>query len=116
VQPSEEEGLSIALLESMGHGLPVLSSDIPSNLEAVGVAATTFVSGDSEDLKKKLAFLINRPRERQRLGDEAKERIRTQYSWDAITQQMLAVYAEECEKKQMLQKPKASLKAPKLHS
>ena len=99
VQPSEEEGLSIALLEAMGHGLPIVSSDIPANLEAVGVAATTFASGDSEDLKKKLAYLINRPRERQRLGAEAKERIRTQYSWDAITRQMLAVYAEELEKK-----------------
>ncbi|MEI8103898.1 MAG: glycosyltransferase family 4 protein [Candidatus Moraniibacteriota bacterium] len=100
VQPSEEEGLSIALLEAMGHSLPIVASDIPANLEAVGVAATTFKSGDSEDLKKKLAYLINRPRERERLGTEAKERIQKEYSWDAITQQILAVYAEEWEKKQ----------------
>ncbi len=112
VQPSEEEGLSIALLEAMGHGLPVVSSDIPANLEAVGVAATTFASGDSEDLKKKLAYLINRPRERKRLGAEAKEWIRTQYNWDAITQQILAVYAEEWDKKHS---KKHSLKVPSAH-
>jgi glycosyltransferase involved in cell wall biosynthesis len=95
VQPSEEEGLSIALLEAMGHGLPVIVSDIPANLEAVGVVATTFLSGDSEDLRKKMAYLINRPQERTQMGHDGEERVRNQYSWDAVTQQTLAIYAEE---------------------
>ena len=92
VQPSEEEGLSIALLEAMGHGLPVVASDIPANLEAVGATATMFVSGDSEDLKKKLAYLINRPLERKRLGEEARARIESEYSWDAIVRETLDIY------------------------
>ena len=36
VLPSSHEGLPIALLEALSYGLPVLVSDIPSNLEVVG--------------------------------------------------------------------------------
>lgn len=94
VQPSEEEGLSIALLEAMGYGLPVVVSDIPANVEAVGTAATTFASGDSEDLKKKLAYLLNRPRVGRELGRAAKKRIREEFNWDSIARQTIATYVQ----------------------
>lgn len=102
VQPSEEEGLSIALLEAMGYGLPVVVSDIPANIEAVGTAATTFSSGDSEDLKKKLAYLLNRPRIGRQLGEAAQVRVRTEFNWDAIAQQTIAVYVQSMEEKHRL--------------
>jgi hypothetical protein len=40
VLPSSHEGLPIALLEALSYGLPVLVSDIPSNLEVVGEPST----------------------------------------------------------------------------
>ena len=54
VQPSEIEGLSIALLEAMSYGLPCLVSDIPENREAIGDCGLTFKSGDVIDLNEKL--------------------------------------------------------------
>jgi glycosyltransferase involved in cell wall biosynthesis len=42
VLPSDLEGLSLALLDAMGAGLCVLTSDVPENREAVEQAGFTF--------------------------------------------------------------------------
>ncbi|MGC1161078.1 MAG: glycosyltransferase family 4 protein, partial [Candidatus Sulfotelmatobacter sp.] len=47
VLPSDLEGLSLALLDAMGAGLCVLSSDVPENREAVEDAGFTFRRGDA---------------------------------------------------------------------
>ena len=45
VLPSDMEGLSLALLDAMGAGLCVLTSDVPENREVVDGAGFTFQSG-----------------------------------------------------------------------
>lgn len=92
VQPSEYEGLSIALLEAMGYGLAPLVSDIKENTEAIGDAGIIFKSKDIQDLKDKLAYLMNRPIEEERLGKLAKEKAAREYSWDSIVQKTLETY------------------------
>ena len=61
VMPSELEGLPHSLLQALSFGKCVLASDIPANLEAPGDCGVTFKSGDIEDLKKKILFLLNHP-------------------------------------------------------
>lgn len=92
VQPSEYEGLSIALLEAMGYGLAPLVSDIKENLEAIKGTGLLFKAKDIYDLKNKLAYLLNRPGEAERLGKMAKERAKNEYSWDSIVQKTIDVY------------------------
>lgn len=94
VQPSEDEGLSLALLEAMGHSLLPLVSDIPANREAIAHTGIFFLNKDVESLKKELAYFINRPLEVEALGKMAEERVRTYYSWEAIAQKTLAVYED----------------------
>ncbi len=94
VQPSEYEGLSIALLEAMGYGLPVLVSDIDENLEVVGKTGMSFGNKDIDDLKQKIAYLLNRPEEGERLGRMAKEKIMNEFSWDIITKKTLKAYSD----------------------
>lgn len=94
VQPSEDEGLSIALLEAMGHGLMPIVSDIPANREAVANTGVLFPNKDVESLKKELAYFINRPDEVRALGKIAKERILDNYSWEAIARKTLEVYED----------------------
>ncbi len=92
VQPSESEGMSIALLEAMGYGLPIIVSDIDANTEVVAETGTVFENKNSDDLRDKLAYLLNRPEEAGKLGVEAQERIRDHYSWDAIAKKTVELY------------------------
>ena len=93
VQPSEEEGLSLALLEAMAYGLPVIVSNIPANREAVKKnCGAVFEVRNIESLKKELGYYINRPAEARELGRAAKKRAEACYGWDAIAERTLEVY------------------------
>lgn len=99
VQPSEIEGLSIALLEAMSYGLCCLSSDIPENREAIGETGHTFRNKDTADLRSKLMTLLNAEPLRRQLGQLANRRVSELYSWDHITDQLEELYVRvaECE-------------------
>ena len=56
VLPSDLEGLSLALLDAMGAGLCVLTSDVPENREVVEGAGFTFQRGSVKDLCRTIAF------------------------------------------------------------
>jgi glycosyltransferase involved in cell wall biosynthesis len=94
VLPSDLEGLSLALLDAMGAGLCVLTSDVPENREVVDEAGFTFKRGDSADLAERLKFLIANPAVREAAGKAAKKRIREQYLWDKIAVDVENVYLE----------------------
>jgi glycosyltransferase involved in cell wall biosynthesis len=84
VLPSDLEGLSLALLDAMGAGLCVLTSDVPENREVVDGAGFTFQRGNPVDLADRLRFLIANPAVREAAGKAAKKRIREEYQWDKI--------------------------------
>lgn len=101
VQPSESEGLSLSLLEAMGYGLPVLASDIKENVEPLGKTGFTFHNKDVQDLREKLAYVINKPDEATEAGNKAKQRIENEYNWDSIAVRTLLVYEQAIANKQM---------------
>ena len=94
VLPSDLEGLSLALLDAMGAGLCVLSSDVAENREAVDDAGFTFRRGDVADLADRLRFLIANPAVREAAGQAAKRRIREHYQWPQIAAEIERVYFE----------------------
>ena len=93
VHPSQVEGLSISLLESLSYGNCVLSSDIPENVEALGPGSHTFRSGDSRDLAAKLQQLIDDPQlvyaDRRRAEQESANMM----DWLGVASATQAVYA-----------------------
>ncbi|MDO9231787.1 MAG: glycosyltransferase family 4 protein [bacterium] len=100
VQPSESEGLSIALLEAMGYGKAILSSDIKENMQALNDdMSVSFHSGDVYDLEEKLVFLINNPALVKTMGEKAMIKAQTEFSWDKIVDQTEAVYEDVLFKK-----------------
>lgn len=92
VIPSEYEGFSIALLEVMSYGTPVLASDIEPNLEALGGLGFTFENKNVADLREKLTYLLANPDVVEKSKPALKERVSKEYNWDVITQKMLQLY------------------------
>lgn len=92
VQPSESEGLSIALLEAMAYGRAVLVSDIPENLEPVGENALAFANKSIRSLRERLAELLVDSARVEQNGRENRQLVDTNYNWTKITADILRVY------------------------
>lgn len=94
VQPSESEGLSIALLEAMAYKKVALVSDIPENIEAIYNTGFSFKDKNVDDLAEKLEYLLKNPsivKAKEILGYD---RVKIHYSWENITKNILIVYRQ----------------------
>jgi glycosyltransferase involved in cell wall biosynthesis len=94
VLPSDLEGLSLALLDAMGAGVCVLTSDIPENLELVESAGFTFQRGNVADLERMLRLLIAEDRVRKDAALRGQEHVRRNYLWPGIAEQIERVYLD----------------------
>jgi glycosyltransferase involved in cell wall biosynthesis len=94
VQPSELEGLSIALLEAMSYANICLVSDIPENLEAIADTGLSFKNKDVDDLRLKLDSILSGRCDQTGLGERARNRVAEHFSWDRITDQLEALYVQ----------------------
>jgi glycosyltransferase involved in cell wall biosynthesis len=92
VQPSESEGLSIALLEAMSYGSPVLVSDIPENKEAIDDSGFTFRNKSVKDLERKLTILLDNPEMVKENKAKSKEQVFQNYNWDVTVKKTVALY------------------------
>ena len=92
VQPSESEGMSLSLLEAMGHGLTPLVSDIKENVDVIENDGFSFLSKSVIDLRDKLAYLLSKPKEVEEIGVLAKKRIQDEFSWDSIAEKTIELY------------------------
>lgn len=99
VQPSESEGLSVALLEAMAYENLVLVSNIAENKEAAGDCGITFQSKDVCDLQKKLTYLLKNPEFVKERGILSARRAVKFYNWDAIANETIKVYEESIEER-----------------
>lgn len=91
VLPSSHEGLPIALLEALSYGLPVLVSDIPSNMEVVSETDRVFRMGSIDELSTKMRALTG-----LNLSASGREAIRLncarRYNWTEIAQKTSTAY------------------------
>ncbi len=94
VLPSPSEGLSIALLEALYVGLPVIVTDrvgFSGQIRSCGAGIVT--KCDSEALLAALTTLASAEK-RSQLRGRATDLVRRDYSWSAVAEQLLA-YLEE---------------------
>ncbi|MEY4429453.1 MAG: hypothetical protein RLZZ182_2142 [Pseudomonadota bacterium] len=94
VLPSSHEGLPIALLEAMSHGLPVAASDIPAN-KAVGLPEHCYVplghvGAAAQRIGQIAADMPAARHEAQQVADELMPR----FNWRAIARDTVRVYAD----------------------
>ena len=101
VLPSHSEGVSLALLEAMAAGLPVIVSRVGGLPEVVRHEENGLLIpvGDAAALAQSLARVLEAPAWAQSLGDQARQDIRTHYSLDRLGREINAIYEELVEKK-----------------
>jgi len=95
VLPSLMEGLSIALLQAMSCGLPVVVTDALGNNELVRAGENGFLVpvGDAAALSQALAVLVQDEDTRARMGRYARE-VAAGYDWHTISARYLDLFRQ----------------------
>ncbi len=90
-QPSLYEGSSIAVLEAMAHGLPVVAARTGGLPDKVIPGRTGFLvdPGSTEQLAQALAVLRDDPELRAAMGRNGRELVRSKYSWHVVGTRLL---------------------------
>jgi glycosyltransferase involved in cell wall biosynthesis len=91
VLPSEVEGMSIALLEAMSCGLPVVVSDIVENACVVGSDGFTFRNRDVLHLRAVLDSLLDTRILLSEFGQRCRNRA-ARFQWPRVVEELERVY------------------------
>lgn len=97
VQPSYHEGFSIAMIEALASGLPIVASNVPGMKEIVQDADLLFPFGDEKALAEIIARLLSNPSYLTRLSDENVKKAQ-KYSINETVKQYCKLYMEVIKK------------------
>lgn len=90
---SDKEGLSNAILEYMGCGLPVVATAVGGNIELVDETnGVRIAAGDHEGLGNACWALIGDPFMREKLGVASLAKVRSMSTWEAVMPQWESYY------------------------
>ena len=92
VLPSDLEGMSLCLLESLAYKNVLLCSDIPENTAVAEDKAIYFQKGNIEDLAQKLKMLCDDGELVEKLKDGVDEFILNKYSWQDVAKETCELY------------------------
>ncbi len=84
VVPSLYEGFSLPAIEAMSCGVPVVATTggaLPEVVGPDGETALLVPPGDSEALAAKIAWALDHPGIRRKVGKGGRERVKAQWSW-----------------------------------
>jgi glycosyltransferase involved in cell wall biosynthesis len=94
ILPSFYEGMSNALLEAMACGLPALVSRIPGNIELVDEGKNGFLVDPNHPAEWVGSWerLLRESDLRRKMGEEARRKVISQFSMDAVMRQWSAFF------------------------
>jgi 1,2-diacylglycerol 3-alpha-glucosyltransferase len=96
VLPSLTETSSLATMEAMACGLPVIATPVGSIKEYVedGVNGFLFARQDVDSLVEKLNALLKSPKAREMVGAAARQTITKRHTWEQVAKQITFVLHE----------------------
>lgn len=92
ILPSVAENFPMVLLEAMGAGCAVITSNTTGCIEVVGDAALLTKPEDVENIKQHLLTLINDPNLVNQLGEKGRKRIECEFTWPNIAGRYIQLY------------------------
>jgi glycosyltransferase involved in cell wall biosynthesis len=94
VLPSLWEGLSMALLEAMASGLPIVASEVSGTVQAIIPNETGLLvpPGDVQRLTEAIEQLLSNPARAQAMGAAARRRVEAEFSAQKQADEHLALY------------------------
>jgi glycosyltransferase involved in cell wall biosynthesis len=98
----DTEGLGVVLLEAMASGIPVIGSDIGGITDIIedGKTGLLVKSRDSNDIAKKILFLLSNKEYCINLTRNATNLLDQKFSWDIVTKQFFEVIQNLSENKE----------------
>ena len=100
VLPSYSEGLSNALMEAMASGCACIATDVGGNAYLIqnGVSGFLYPPGDREALQSHLRRLLEDPAKRKMMGEAARKRIDTAFSWNIVGEEYQKFFESDIQK------------------
>ncbi len=95
VLPSDLEGMSLCLLESLAYSNALVCSDIPENTAVAENRALYFKKGNVDDLREKLQFLCDNREAVEKYRDGADEFILSKYNWRDVAKSTVELYQKQ---------------------
>ena len=95
VLPSDLEGMSLSLLESLAYGNVLLCSDIPENTAVAEDKAVYFKKGNTGDLADKLKTLCDDSTLVEKLRNGTDKFILNKYSWQDVAESTCELYKQQ---------------------
>jgi len=94
VRPSLTEGMSLAVLEAMACGLPVVASNLEGNAEIIDNGETGYLvpPADSRALAEAISLLLDNHKIASQIGNNARKKTEEFYDWERVTDQTLKIY------------------------
>ncbi|MGH8193415.1 MAG: glycosyltransferase, partial [Woeseiaceae bacterium] len=94
VHPALREGLGVAMLKASAAGVPVIAFDVAGSREAVisGVTGMLVAPKDVAALENAIFQLVQNSALRKKYGEAARERMRREFSIEAMVDKHLQLY------------------------
>lgn len=94
VLPSHQEACSVAILEQMACGIPMVATKTGGNADLVDHGRTGFMvpTADPSAMADAIRKLLQSPGDRQRFGKAARRHIETHYTIGAVTSRYASLY------------------------
>jgi len=92
VLPSYSEGFSMAVLEAMACGLPVIITNKCNFPEIGKYKAGIIIEPNINQLGRELENLISNPNLCKEMGENGRKLVRERFTWDEVADQMINLY------------------------
>jgi glycosyltransferase involved in cell wall biosynthesis len=90
--PLNEASTFIKVMEYMALGKPIVSFDLKETRVTAQDAAVYVTPNDEVAFAKQIAFLMDRPDMRRKLGEFGKRRVEDELAWNVVSQNLLRAY------------------------